>query len=61
VGPRPVGPPARPEPAPAHADPVKPAPVEPPSIRSDPAFGGGVGGGIGLPGTALGPAHEPTE
>jgi hypothetical protein len=61
VGPRPVGPPARPEPAPVHAEPVRPAPVEPPSIRPGPAFGGGVGGGIGLPGTALGPAHEPTE
>jgi hypothetical protein len=61
VGPRPAEPPARPEPPPGHAEPVRPAPVEPPSIRPGPAFGGGVGGGIGLPGTALGPADEPTE
>jgi hypothetical protein len=62
VGPRPVGPPARPEPAPEHAVPVRPAPAEPPAIRPDPSLGGGFGGGgIGLPGSALGPAHEPTE
>lgn len=61
VEPRPIGPFPRPEPAPGHAESVRPAPVEPPSIRPGPAFGGGVGGGIGLPGTALGPAHEPTE
>jgi hypothetical protein len=58
--PRPAGPSSRPEPAPAHVVPVKPPPVEPPAIRPGPAVVGG-GGAIGLPGTALGPAHEPTE
>jgi hypothetical protein len=57
AGPRTTGPP-RPEPT----GPAKPAPVRPPAIRPRPAFGGGFGGGgIGLPGPALGPAHEPTE
>jgi hypothetical protein len=61
VEPRPAAPPVRPEPAPPHvAPPVRPAPVEPPAIRPGPSVVGG-GGAIGLPGTALGPAHEPTE
>lgn len=59
--PRPAAPPARPEPAPPHAaPPVRSAPIEPPAIRPGPSAVGG-GGAIGLPGTALGPAHEPTE
>ena len=59
--PRPAAPPARPEPAPQHAaPPVRPAPIEPPAIRPGP-FAVAGGGAIGLPGTALGPAHEPTE
>jgi hypothetical protein len=60
VEPRPAGPPAPPEPAPVHAAPVRPAPVGPPAIRPGPAVVGG-GGAIGLPGPAIGPAHEPTE
>jgi hypothetical protein len=58
--PRPAGSPGRPEPAPAHVAPVKPPPVEPPAIRPGPAVVVG-GGAIGLPGPAIGPAHEPTE
>jgi hypothetical protein len=60
--PRPAGPPARPEPGSVHAAPVRPAPVEPPATRPGPsAVGGFGGGGIGLPGPAIGPAHEPIE
>jgi hypothetical protein len=59
--PRPDAPPVRPEPASPHAaPPARPAPVEPPALRPGPSAVGG-GGAIGLPGIALGPAHEPTE
>jgi hypothetical protein len=61
VVPRPADPPAPPEPARIHAEPVRPPAVEPPAIRPGPSVGGFAGGGIGLPGTAIGPAHEPTE
>ncbi|MFZ0902354.1 MAG: hypothetical protein WAN71_00405 [Mycobacterium sp.] len=61
VKPRPAVPPAPPEPAPVHPPPVRPVPVEPPALRPGPSVGGFGGGGIGLPGPALGPAHEPTE
>jgi hypothetical protein len=58
--PRPAGPSPRPEPVPAHVAPVKPPGVAPPAIRPGPSIMGG-GGAIGLPGPAIGPAHEPTE
>ncbi len=60
AGPRPA-PPGRPAaPPPSAAPPIKPAPVGPPAIRPGPSIVGG-GGAIGLPGPAIGPAHEPTE
>lgn len=58
--PLPAGPASRPQPPPEHVAPVKPPTVEPPAIRPGPSVVGG-GGAIGLPGPAIGPAHEPTE